>query len=269
MASSRVKKSAGAVGNVEDPFLVIRDLRKRFGMQEVLKGTNLTVHRGETVVIIGRSGSGKSVLLKHIMGLVEADSGSIHVDGEEITGLHERELGRIRRKIGILFQDGALFDSFNVAENVAFPLMETGMRDREAIYERVKEALEDVDLGEHLAKMPNNLSGGMRKRAALARAIVTRPSCILYDEPQSGLDPIVSDSINLLIRKLQRKYGITSIVVTHDMKSAYQIGDRIAYYREGEIYFIGTPGELQSNSDPLIQDFIEGRSRPNRQDEAG
>jgi phospholipid/cholesterol/gamma-HCH transport system ATP-binding protein len=155
-----------------------------------------------------------------------------------------------------------LFDSFNVAENVAFPLFEQGLKDREEIFGRVREALRDVDLEAHMAKMPSNLSGGMRKRAALARAIVGRPAIILYDEPQSGLDPVVTDSINLLIRRLQSKYGVTSLVVTHDMKSAYQIGDRIAYYRDGGIYFLGTPDELRANPDPVIQDFIQGRSRP-------
>jgi len=245
------------------PVLVeIKNLRKTFGTQEVLKGLTLNVHRGETLVIIGRSGGGKSVLLKHILGLIPADSGSIRLDGEEICGLPERRLGLIRRKIGMLFQEGALFDSFNVAENVAFPLFEHGLKDRQAIFERVRDALKDVDLDAHMAKMPSNLSGGMRKRVALARAIVSRPAIILYDEPQSGLDPVITDSINLLIRRLQEKYQITSIVVTHDMKSAYQIGDRIAYYRDGNIYFLGTPDELRANSDPIIQDFIQGRSRP-------
>jgi phospholipid/cholesterol/gamma-HCH transport system ATP-binding protein len=246
-----------------DPWVLeVSNLRKSFGAQEVLRGLSVKVRRGETLVIIGRSGSGKSVLLKHILGLVAADAGSLRIDGEEICGLPERKLGRIRRKIGMLFQEGALFDSLNVAENVAFPLFEQGLKDRQEIFERVRDALHDVDLDAHLAKFPSNLSGGMRKRVALARAIVGRPDIILYDEPQSGLDPVITDSINLLIRRLQEKYRVTSIVVTHDMKSAYQIGDRIAYYRDGNIYFLGTPEELKANPDPIIQDFIQGRSRP-------
>lgn len=250
-------------GTSREPWLLeIKDVRKTFGTQEVLRGLTLNVRRGETLVIIGRSGGGKSVLLKHILGLIPADSGSIKIDGEELCGLPERKLGLIRRKIGMLFQEGALFDSFNVAENVAFPLFEQGYKDRQLVFEKVRAALRDVDLEAHMAKFPSNLSGGMRKRAALARAIVCEPSIILYDEPQSGLDPVITDSINLLIRRLQQKYRVTSIVVTHDMKSAYQIGDRIAYYRDGNIYFLGTPEELKANPDPIIQDFIEGRSRP-------
>ncbi|MBU6303490.1 MAG: ATP-binding cassette domain-containing protein [Verrucomicrobia bacterium] len=246
-----------------DPWVLdVEDVHKTFGTQEVLRGLSLKVRRGETLVIIGRSGGGKSVLLKHILGLVAADSGSIRIDGEELCGLPERKLSRIRRKIGMLFQEGALFDSFNVAENVAFPLFEQGMKNRQEIFERVRDALHDVDLEAHMAKFPSNLSGGMRKRVALARAIVSRPDIILYDEPQSGLDPVITDSINLLIRRLQEKYRVTSLVVTHDMKSAYQIGDRIAYYRDGTIYFLGTPDELKANPDPIIQDFIQGRSRP-------
>jgi len=246
-----------------DSWLVeIKDLRKTFGTQEVLRGLTLNVRRGETLVIIGRSGGGKSVLLKHILGLVPADSGSLRIDGEELCGLPERKLGKIRRKVGMLFQEGALFDSFNVAEYVAFPLFEQGLKDRQLIFEKVRDALHDVGLEAHMAKFPSNLSGGMRKRVALARAIVSEPSIILYDEPQSGLDPVITDSINLLIRRLQEKYRVTSIVVTHDMKSAYQIGDRIAYYRDGNIYFLGTPDEIKASSDPIIQDFIEGRSRP-------
>ncbi len=246
----------------DDWFLQIEDVHKSFGAQEVLRGMNLKVRRGETMVIIGGSGTGKSVTLKHVMGLLQPDEGRVFVDGEEVNVLPERKLGAIRRKIGLLFQDGALFDSLNVAENVAFPLFEAGLRDRSAVFERVREALTVVNLQEHLAKMPNNLSGGMRKRVSLARAIVTKPECILYDEPTSGLDPVVSDQINILIREMQARYRITSLVVTHDMKSAYHVGDRIAYAREGRVYFVGTPDELRNCDDPDVQDFLEGRSRP-------
>jgi len=247
----------------EDYFLELDNVSKTFGQQTVLRGVTMKVRRGETLVVIGRSGEGKSVTIKHIMGLIPPDSGSVTVDGQVISGLPERQLGPTRRKLGILFQDGALFDSFNVAENVAFPLFELGLKDREVIFERVREALEEVELEKHMAKFPVNLSGGMRKRVALARAIVTRPDCILYDEPTSGLDPVVSDSINILIKRLQEKFSVTSVVVTHDMKSAYHIADRVAFLRGGAIYFLGTCDELRNSPDPVIQDFIEGRSRPN------
>lgn len=251
-----------AAAESEDWFLELRDLDKSFGKQRVLRGMSLNVRRGETMVIIGGSGTGKSVTLKHITGLLHPDSGEVRVNGQLISELPERKLGETRRKIGILFQDGALFDSMNVAENVAFPLFEAGMRDRQEIFEKVREALELVELEEHMAKMPINLSGGMRKRVGLARAIVNRPECVLYDEPTSGLDPIVSDSINILIRRMQKRFSITSVVVTHDMKSACHVADRVAYLRDGKTYFLGTADELMNSDDPLIQDFVEGRSRP-------
>ncbi|MEO0446725.1 MAG: ATP-binding cassette domain-containing protein [Verrucomicrobiota bacterium] len=247
---------------MSEPFIQIEDLRKSFGRQEVLKGVNLEVKRGEILVVIGRSGEGKSVMLKHIMGLMDADSGVVRVDGEDITDLGERKLGRVRRKLGMLFQEGALFDSLNVARNVAFPLLEAGWKNTDEIFDQVRRTLAEVDLEEHMAKMPINLSGGMRKRVSLARAVVTHPECVLYDEPTSGLDPVVSDSIDRLIRKLRDVFNLTSLVVTHDMKSAYHIADRIAFYRQGTIYFLGTPDELNAQDDPVIRDFIEGRSRP-------
>ena len=183
--------------------------------------------------------------------------------------LGERQLGPIRRKVGILFQHGALFDSMSVEENVAFPLRESGLRDQKAIADKVAEALEVVELGGQQRKMPVNLSGGMKKRVALARAVVSRPRCILYDEPTAGLDPVVSDSINLLIRRLQKRFAVTSLVVTHDMKSAFDIADRIAYLKHGRIYFEGTSAELQASPDPDIQDFIAGRSRAQGLDDEG
>lgn len=247
-------------------YIEIRDLRKSFGRQEVVRGLNLEVKRGETLVIIGRSGEGKSVLLKLILGLLRADSGSVLVDGQEVTSLPERKLGTVRRKLGMLFQDGALFDSLNVARNVAFPLFEAGLRDRKEVFRRVKQALTDVELEEHLAKMPVNLSGGMRKRVSLARAVVSKPECVLYDEPTSGLDPIVADSIIYLISKMKEAHRLTSVVVTHDMKCANQVGDRIALFRKGQIYFQGTPEQVRNNPDPLVQDFIQGRSQPRQLD---
>jgi phospholipid/cholesterol/gamma-HCH transport system ATP-binding protein len=244
------------------PMIAVRGLTKSIGSQEILRGVDLTVGKGETLAIIGRSGGGKSVLLKHLIGLMTPDAGEIWIDGENIIGLTERKLAAIRVKVGILFQGGALFDSMTVEENIAFPLHEAGERDPAKIAEKVREILEVIELEGEESKMPVNLSGGMKKRVGLARAIIRRPSCVLYDEPTAGLDPVVSDSINQLIRRLQKRFGITSIVVTHDMKSAFHIADHIAYLHEGRIYFYGTPQELQISSDPLIQDFMLGRSEP-------
>jgi phospholipid/cholesterol/gamma-HCH transport system ATP-binding protein len=246
--------------NSSAPMIDVRGLMKRLGRQEILRGIDLTVAKGETLVIIGRSGGGKSVLLKHLIGLMQPDAGEIWIEGENIIGLSERKLAAIRTKIGILFQGGALFDSMTVEENIAFPLREAGERNSKVIAEKVREILEVIELEGEQKKMPVNLSGGMKKRVGLARSIIRRPSCILYDEPTAGLDPVVSDSINHLIRRLQKRFQVTSIVVTHDMKSAFHIADHIAYLHEGRIYFYGTPQELQQSTDPLIQDFLLGRS---------
>jgi phospholipid/cholesterol/gamma-HCH transport system ATP-binding protein len=241
-------------------LIEVRNLRQSIGNQEILRGVDLDVSRGETVVLLGQSGGGKSVFLRHLIGLMRPLSGSIKIEGEEIAHLDERQLEPVRRKIGMLFQDGALFDSMTVFENVAFPLRERGERDEKIIHNKVAYALELVSLQGQEQKMPVNLSGGMRKRAALARAIISEPACILYDEPTAGLDPIVSDTINRLIRRLQSQLRVTSIVVTHDMISTDHIADRVALLREGRIHFDGTLNQLHSSSDPLITDFIKGRS---------
>ena len=241
-------------------MIAVRSLTKKIARQEILRGVDLDVAKGETLAIIGRSGGGKTVLLKHLIGLMLPDSGEIWIEGQNIIGLSERKLAPIRSKVGILFQGGALFDSLTVEENIAFPLREAGERDPKIIRQKVNEMLEVVELEGTQKKMPVSLSGGMKKRVGLARSIIRRPSCILYDEPTSGLDPIVSDSINRLIRRLQTRFHVTSIVVTHDMKSAFHVADRIAYLHEGKIYFHGTSSELQGSTDPLIQDFLLGRS---------
>jgi phospholipid/cholesterol/gamma-HCH transport system ATP-binding protein len=241
-------------------MISVRGLTKRIGEQEILRGVDLEVGHGETLAIIGRSGGGKSVLLKHLIGLMRPDAGDIWIEGENIIGMKERRLASIRRKVGILFQGAALFDSMTVAENIAFPLREAGERDPKILRTKVTEMLEIMDMPGQEEKMPVNLSGGMKKRVGLARSIVRQPSCILYDEPTSGLDPVVSDSINRLIRRLQRRLGVTSIVVTHDMKSAFDVADHIAYLHDGRIYFHGTADELRRSPDPLIQDFLLGRS---------
>jgi phospholipid/cholesterol/gamma-HCH transport system ATP-binding protein len=241
-------------------MIAVRSLEKKIGQQEILRGVNLEVWTGETLAIIGRSGGGKSVLLKHLVGLMEPNSGEIWIQGQNIIGLSERQLGEIRKKVGILFQGGALFDSMTVANNIAFPLREAGERDSKVLREKVGQMLEVMEMEGQEEKMPESLSGGMKKRVGLARAIIRQPSCVLYDEPTSGLDPVVADSINRLIRRLQERFGMTSLVVTHDMKSAFDVADRIAYLHEGRIYFHGTPSELQQSTDPLIQDFLLGRS---------
>jgi phospholipid/cholesterol/gamma-HCH transport system ATP-binding protein len=241
-------------------MIVVRDLHKTLGSQEVLRGVDLQIDSGETCVIMGRSGCGKSVLLKHLIGLMQPTRGEVLVEGKNIAGLPERKLGEVRKRIGMLFQSGALFDSMNVEENIAFPLKEAGMRNKKEIADRVAEALEMVDLAGEQEKMPENLSGGMRKRVGLARTIVGRPACILYDEPTTGLDPIASDSINHLIRRLQKRLSVTSVVVTHDMKTAFHTADRISYLHEGRIYFHGDPNDLRISPDAVVQDFIEGRS---------
>ncbi|MDQ6623619.1 MAG: ABC transporter ATP-binding protein [Verrucomicrobiota bacterium] len=241
-------------------MIAVRGLTKSLGPQEILRGVDLDVAKGETLVIIGRSGGGKSVLLKHLVGLMQPDAGEIWIDGTNIIGLSERKLAAIRRKVGILFQGGALFDSMTVEENIAFPLREAGERNARVIREKVREILEVIELEGQETKMPVNLSGGMKKRVGLARSIIRQPSCVLYDEPTAGLDPVVSDSINQLIRRLQARYHVTSIVVTHDMKSAFHVADHIAYLHEGRMHFYGTSAELERSNDQLIQDFLLGRS---------
>src|SRR5216117_1817768 len=242
------------------PMIRVRSLTKKIGQQEILRGVDLEVRTGETLAIIGRSGGGKRVLLKNLVGLMAPDAGEIWIQGQNITGMNERQLGAIRQKVGILFQGGALFDSMTVEDNIAFPLREAGERDANILRSKVAEMLEVMEMEGEEAKMPESLSGGMKKRVGLARAIIRRPSCVLYDEPTAGLDPVVADSINRLIRRLQQRFGMTSVVVTHDMKSAFDVADRIAYLHEGRVYFHGTATELQQSTDPLIEDFLLGRS---------
>jgi phospholipid/cholesterol/gamma-HCH transport system ATP-binding protein len=241
-------------------FIELRDLHKSFGKQEILSGINLKLYHGETLCIIGPSGEGKTVTMKHIIGLIQPDSGDVFVAGMHVNRLREREMAPIRQKVSMLFQGAALFDRMTVEENVAFPLWESGVRDRKEIKQRVLEALEAVDLAEHLDKYPTSLSGGMRKRTGIARAIICRSECILYDEPNSGLDPIGSDIIDQMILRMQKRYGVTSIIVTHDMRSIFKIANRIAMLYRGKIHFLGTPDELRATPDPIVQDFINGRS---------
>jgi phospholipid/cholesterol/gamma-HCH transport system ATP-binding protein len=242
------------------PFIRVTGLKKSFGPQKILQGVDLTIQKGETLVLIGPSGEGKSVLLKHIIGLLSPDAGTVELEGMNLSNLRERQLSEVRRRMGYLFQNAALFDSLTVAENVAFPLREAGIRNEKEIDDRVHEALTLVDLEEHKDKMPINLSGGMRKRVGIARAIINRPQCILYDEPTAGLDPIVTDVIDKMIMRLQKRFQVTSVVITHDMGTVFKISNRIAMLKSGVISFIGTPDDLRNSPDPEIQNFIAGRS---------
>ncbi|HUJ71800.1 MAG TPA: ABC transporter ATP-binding protein [Verrucomicrobiae bacterium] len=239
-------------------MIQIQDLHKSFNGSEVLRGVDFEIHDGETVVIIGRSGGGKSVLLKHLCGLLQPDTGRVIVDGVDIEPLSERELTPIRKKFGVLFQSAALFDSMTVFDNVAFPLREERKFDEEEIDRRVEHALSIVDLLQAKDKKPAELSGGMRKRAGLARACVAEPKYILYDEPTTGLDPVLADNINNLVLRMRDHFHVTSIAVTHDMTSAYKIADRIAMLHEGRIHAVGTPPEIQATTDPVLRQFIMG-----------
>jgi phospholipid/cholesterol/gamma-HCH transport system ATP-binding protein len=250
-------------------MIQIEDLRKSFNGAQVLRGVDFEIHDGETLVIIGRSGGGKSVLLKHLCGLLRPDAGRVIVDGVDIEPLSERELTPIRKKFGVLFQGGALFDSMTVFENVAFPLREERKLDEPEITKRVEQALTIVDLLNAKDKKPAELSGGMRKRAALARACVANPKYILYDEPTTGLDPVLADHINDLILRTRDQLHVTSLAVTHDMTSAYKIADRIAMLHEGRIHAVGTPKEIQSTADPIVRQFVTGTAELQQEAQRG
>ncbi|MDD5746330.1 MAG: ABC transporter ATP-binding protein [Candidatus Omnitrophica bacterium] len=239
-------------------MIAIKELHKSFGGQPVLRGTTLQIKKGETLVIIGRSGCGKSVLLKHIIGILQPDRGTITVDGQNVSALKGKDLVKLRMKFGMLFQGAALFDSLSVYENVGFALLEHTRLSQEEIRGRVAQSLESVDLAHIEEKKPAELSGGMKKRVGLARAICNNPQIILYDEPTTGLDPIMADMINDLIVRLHKQLKVTSVVVTHDMKSAYKVGTRIAMLYEGVIIAQGTPDEIRNSPDPIVQQFISG-----------
>jgi phospholipid/cholesterol/gamma-HCH transport system ATP-binding protein len=243
-------------------MIEVRDLKRSFGANAILDGVSFRIEKGESVVIIGRSGGGKSVLLKHIIGLLKPDAGEVRIDGENIVPMSERELLRVRHKFGMLFQGAALFDSLTVAENVGFAFRRERKMPEQEVVRKVTEALEMVDLPGTENKKPSELSGGMKKRVGLARAIIYQPEIVLYDEPTTGLDPIVSDSIDQLILRVRDRLNVTTIVVTHDMRSARRLGHRILMLHDKKIYAAGTPDEIFQSEDPIVRRFIEGVSDP-------
>jgi phospholipid/cholesterol/gamma-HCH transport system ATP-binding protein len=239
-------------------MIEIVDLRKAFKRQVVLNGLNLTISKGELVAIIGQSGGGKSVLLKHMIGLIKPDKGHIFIEGADITAVRGREIDEIRKKFGVVFQEGALFDSLTVFGNIAFPLRERTTLNEKKIRERVFHALDDVGLKEMGNKYPAEISGGMRRRVALARALITEPSVVLFDEPTTGLDPIILHSIHRLIRSTHKKYGFTGVIISHEIPEIFSVADRIAMLYNGTIVEAGTPEEIQKSSDPHVRQFITG-----------
>ena len=244
------------------------DIYKAFGDKQVLKGFSLDVTEGETMVVIGYSGTGKSVAIKHIVGLLMPDAGTVFVDGKEVPSLPRRELYELRSKIGYVFQFAALFDSLSIGDNVAMGLRKLEMQPAE-IRDRVSEALRLVDLPDTETRFPAELSGGMRKRVGIARAIALRPKYILYDEPTTGLDPVTSAVIDELMIRMRRQLGVTSVVITHDMRSAYTVGSRIAMLYDGRVRQVGTVEEIKNTKDPVVRQFIEGRATLSEVEMAG
>ncbi|HSG27230.1 MAG TPA: ABC transporter ATP-binding protein [Candidatus Krumholzibacterium sp.] len=243
-----------------EAIIRILGLKKQFAGQSVLAGVDLDIERGETLVVMGRSGCGKSVLLKHITGLIKPDEGGIFFEGEDITQFSRKKLFQMRMHFGMLFQSAALFDSMTVGENVGLPLRKHTGKDDDEVREIVSEKLRLVGLEGIQDRYPAELSGGMKKRVGLARAVVMEPQVVLYDEPTTGLDPIMADVINNLIRDLQRELDITSVVVTHDIGSAYKVADHLAMLYEGKIIHEGTPEEIRGTGDEIVRQFIEGRA---------
>jgi phospholipid/cholesterol/gamma-HCH transport system ATP-binding protein len=252
---------------VPEALYEIRGLTKRYGWKVVLDGLDFSIQRGECLVILGRSGSGKSVALRQLNGLEKPDAGSVTFDGTDLAALEERELFPLRRRIGMLFQSGALFDSMTVFENVAFPLREHTLLGEKEVQERVRHKLSLVRLRDVEAKMPSDLSGGMRKRAALARSLALDPEAMLFDEPTTGLDPITSATIGTLIKAIQKELGVTSVVVTHDIALARRVGDRIALLGDGKFRFLGDWQEAERCDDPALCDFLSGREEKEEEEE--
>lgn len=242
----------------KEPVIEIKNIRKSFGQQEVLKDISLTLFNGENLVVLGKSGSGKSVLIKCIVGLLKYDGGTVRVFDKDVSGINRKELGEVRKKIGFLFQSGALYDSMTVKQNLEFPLrrIKKDLKEKE-IDKKVNEVLENVGLTDALYKMPSQLSGGMRKRISLARSIVVDPLIMLYDEPTTGLDPATSEEISSLINEVQEKYKTSSLIITHDIKCAHNTADRIIMLKDGEVYKEGVIGDFENSTDPFITSFFK------------
>jgi phospholipid/cholesterol/gamma-HCH transport system ATP-binding protein len=243
------------------PIISLQHLYKSFDGRQVLQDMSIDVEQGESLVIVGGSGTGKSVTLKHIIGLLKPDKGRVIVDGQDLTTLKEVELNQFRRRFGMAFQEGALFDSMSVFENIAFPLRRHTKMSEKEIRARVEECLEDVHLHNVDKKRPSELSGGMRRRVGFARAISLKPEILLFDEPTTGLDPVISDVIAELIEEMDVKLGTTTVTITHDMKVAFKIADRVAMLYQGQIIEQGTPEEFQRSKNPIVEQFIEGRAQ--------
>ncbi len=241
-------------------MIKVAHINKSFGANDVLRDVSFEVAEGESVAIIGRSGTGKSVLIKHLIGLLHPDTGEVCIESENLVVMDERKLLKIRQKFGMLFQGAALFDSMNVHDNIAFPLRRAGVEDEVEITERVEEVLKLVELEGKGAQLPSELSGGMQKRVGLARAIVHHPKIILYDEPTTGLDPVVADTIDQLMMRVRDRYHATSIVITHDMRSARRMGQRIIYLHEGQVYLDAPADEVFNSEDSVVSRFIEGKA---------
>jgi phospholipid/cholesterol/gamma-HCH transport system ATP-binding protein len=246
--------------HTDEVVISLRDIHKSFGTKEVLRGLSLDVHRGESVVIVGGSGIGKSVMLRHIIGLIRPNSGDVIVEGRSLREMNERELNEIRRKFGMSFQEGALFDSMNVFENIAFPLRRHTKMTEKEIRHRVLECLEEVHLKGVEVRRPSELSGGMRRRVGFARAISLSPEILLFDEPTTGLDPVISDVIADLIVEMDHKLGVTAVTITHDMKVAFKIADKIAMICAGRIIEEGSPKQFEASTNPIVRQFLEGRA---------
>lgn len=244
----------------KQPMISLRDVHKAFGEKQVLRGVSLDVYRGDSLVIVGGSGTGKSVTLKHIIGLLAPDSGQVVIDGTDLSSLSTVELNRIRRRFGMSFQEGALFDSMSVYENIAFPLRRHTKKNEPEIQARVSECLDLVHLEGVEDKRPSELSGGMRRRVGFARAISLEPEILLFDDPTTGLDPVMSDVIADLICEMDERLQVTSVTITHDMRVAFKIADRVSMIHQGLIVETGTAEEFQNSSNPMVQQFIEGRA---------